>query len=239
MWLRPGTPDVAVFERMFLRSALDVSAYPQQERIAARAHELGRRAVIIDGGANIGFAAIWFARLYPEATILAVEPGSENFALLKKNAAAYSNIVPIHAGLWDKPTDLGIVNMGAAAWALRVGEVSGAPAAETIEAVAINELIARAGHGAEPLIVKLIIEGAERAVFRSNTEWLDRTDLVIYMPGDWAQPWGGAGRTAMAALARQPFDWIVRELCVFCFREPTTAGTPHTGARSPRATVST
>lgn len=39
--------------------------------------------LIIDGGANVGYSPIWFALKYPRAQILAVEPDSENFSLLK------------------------------------------------------------------------------------------------------------------------------------------------------------
>ncbi|HEX2886060.1 FkbM family methyltransferase [Vineibacter terrae] len=218
VWIRPGTSDVAVFERMFLRHALDANSYPQQGRIDDCARELGARAVVIDGGANIGLAAVWFARRYPQAKIMAVEPDPANVVMIRKNAAGYPNIVAVQAGLWDGPASLQIVNPDARPWERKVGEVEQAPTAGAVRSVAVNELLATAG--GEPLIVKLIIEGAEKAVFRSNTEWLDRTPLVIYMPGDWAHPWDGAGRTAMAALARQPYDWIVRELCVFCFRDP-------------------
>ncbi len=221
IWLRPGTPDISVFERMFLRHALDASEYPQQERIDALARRLGSRAVIIDGGANIGLAAVWFAHRYPQAKIIAVEPGAGNFEIVSRNVAAYPNITAIQAGLWDRAASLQVLNDPACTWDLKVGEAAQASADDAIRSVTVNELLATAG--GEPLIVKLIIEGAEKAVFRSNTEWLDRTPLVIYMPGDWAHPWGGAGRTAMAALARQPYDWIVRELCVFCFRDPAAA----------------
>ena len=56
---------------------------------------------------------------------------------------------------------------------------------------------------------------------------------MIFMPNDWASPWDGAGRIAMAALARLPFDWIVRDLCLFCYRDP--ASLAPAGSRGPAA----
>jgi len=42
-------------------------------------------------------------------------------------------------------------------------------------------------------------------------------DLHAVGPGDAV---GRTSRAAMSALAHQPMDWIVRELCVFCYRHP-------------------
>ncbi len=41
--------------------------------------------VIIDGGAHIGLTTLYFKKLYPQATILAIEPHPINFHLLEKN----------------------------------------------------------------------------------------------------------------------------------------------------------
>ncbi len=43
------------------------------------------RPVIIDAGANIGMATLYFKKLYPEARIVCFEPDPENFALLTRN----------------------------------------------------------------------------------------------------------------------------------------------------------
>ena len=55
--------------------------------------------LIMDGGANVGYASIYFAHKYPNAQIIAVEPEAENCALFRKNCAAYPNIELIQGGL--------------------------------------------------------------------------------------------------------------------------------------------
>ncbi|HRH58872.1 MAG TPA: hypothetical protein PLS10_14575, partial [Chitinophagales bacterium] len=40
---------------------------------------------IVDGGANIGLASTYFKGLFPNATIIAVEPESSNYQQLLKN----------------------------------------------------------------------------------------------------------------------------------------------------------
>ena len=48
--------------------------------------------VILDIGANIGVASIYFAHRFPQSKIFAFEPVEENFFLLEKNISSYPNI---------------------------------------------------------------------------------------------------------------------------------------------------
>lgn len=58
---------------------------------------------ILDIGANIGIASIFFALRYPSAKIYAFEPIPENFELLKRNIEGYGNIkaYPVALGTED------------------------------------------------------------------------------------------------------------------------------------------
>lgn len=47
------------------------------------------RPLIIDCGANIGLSVLYFAKLYPNARIIAFEPDAQNFSLLQKNKESY------------------------------------------------------------------------------------------------------------------------------------------------------
>ena len=65
--------------------------------------ELGKEPqTILDAGANVGFASVYFAIKYPRAKIIAIEPESANFAQLKRNVAPYPNIIPVQAALWSE-----------------------------------------------------------------------------------------------------------------------------------------
>lgn len=215
IWLRGGTSDIANFEQIFLRGELDQRRFRQCRALHAYARTAPRPSAVVDGGAYIGLSSLWLARDYPEATIFAVEPDPANFAMIQRNAAGWPNIVPVQAGLWDRETTLSLRREGFEPWAVRVGEAGGEEA--TVPTVTINQLMERAG-ARELLAVKLIIEGAEKAVFRGGLEWLDKTHHVIFMPSDWATPGEGVGGVAFAALAARPFDWIVDGQCVYCYR---------------------
>jgi FkbM family methyltransferase len=216
VWLRAGTTDIHNFEQIFLRSELDQRRFPQSRALQDYARTAPRPKLVIDGGAYIGLSSIWLARDYPDATILAVEPDPSNAAMARRNAAAWPNIEVVEAGLWDQPTTLSLRRpQGIEPWRARVTDEPGEGAG--VPTVTINQLMERSG-ASELLVVKLIIEGAERAVFRSNLEWLDKTHHVVFMPTDWETPGKGGGGRAFAALAAQSFDWIVDGQCVYCYR---------------------
>ena len=57
---------------------------------------------LVDAGANIGLASLYFANRFPSANIIAIEPEQSNFDLLRKNVAPYETITPIRAALWHE-----------------------------------------------------------------------------------------------------------------------------------------
>ena len=59
-------------------------------------------AVILDIGANIGVAALYFKRRYPEAKIYCFEPFTENIELLKENLRNFKDVTVIGKALYNK-----------------------------------------------------------------------------------------------------------------------------------------
>src|SRR5688572_29263736 len=84
--LRKKTSDIALFKQMLVHEEYKFKC-PFTPRF------------IIDAGANIGLSALFFAREYPEATIVPVEVDGGNFDLLQHNTRSYSSIKPVKAGL--------------------------------------------------------------------------------------------------------------------------------------------
>ena len=77
---------------------------------------------ILDGGANVGFAAVYYAELYPEATVVAVEPDRDNFAILQKNTAGYASIAVFEAAIWSSDTQVELEDPGMDQHAFRVAD---------------------------------------------------------------------------------------------------------------------
>lgn len=129
--------------------------------------------LIIDGGGYIGSASVALARMFPNATIVTIEPSSENFALLQKNVAPYPNIVAIHAALdTESNRQIVLTDRGTGEWGFstqKTGHESQCEDLEEVSTISIDDLLAQ--HPGDDLIfVKLDIEGAERQILE-NTSW--------------------------------------------------------------------
>lgn len=77
--LRPGTSDVAVWNQV-----VGAEHYAPLVRLLERVVAVEVRT-ILDLGANIGLSVAYFAAVYPDARIFAVEPDPDSFRLLKEN----------------------------------------------------------------------------------------------------------------------------------------------------------
>jgi FkbM family methyltransferase len=62
---------------------------------------LPARPTIIDAGANIGLASIWFLARYPGASLHAFEPEDKNYRLLSANLNSESNVQLTKAALGE------------------------------------------------------------------------------------------------------------------------------------------
>ena len=121
--LQGGSSHLPTFMQIMVNRHYDVDKFPQAKALRARfqhANEQGKKLPIIDCGANIGISSLWFAKEFPGAEIYAVEPSPTNFEMLRKNVAAYPNIVPLLGGVWDRKVDLAITNPQGSSWQFRV-----------------------------------------------------------------------------------------------------------------------
>ena len=139
---------------------------------------------IIDAGANIGMASIYFANRYEDTIIIAIEPEENNFNLLKRNTEKYDNIIAIKAALWNEVGEISLfdTNLDNDGFMVETNETALKPSIKkikhytktiTIEKILTDYNIDRID------ILKVDIEGSEKEIFESCKNWIDKTKCVI------------------------------------------------------------
>lgn len=141
---------------------------------------------IIDGGANIGTATIYYAQRYPDAMILAIEPDQTNYELLLKNVARFPNVTAQRAAIWKTNATVSIANPTARPWGYRVSDAQ--PSSIGLPGMTIPALLDLAEMPQVDLL-KLDIEGAETVVFSEGPmDWLKKCQaMLIEIHGPAAQ----------------------------------------------------
>lgn len=163
VFLRPKTTDVDVFEQVFLQRDYQVKLPPAPE-------------YLIDAGAHIGLASVYFANRFPQCHILALEPELSNYRLLECNAKPYSNITPLRAGLWSRRASLKIKDPCSGTWSFQLKE--GAVGEGDVDVITVQEAMQHIG--ADRIgILKMDIEGAELEVLQTSNAWIGKIDALI------------------------------------------------------------
>lgn len=145
--------------------------------------DLDNVQLVVDCGANVGYASAYFLSRFPQAQVIAVEPDDRNFEMLRGNMQPYGDRVSLrHAGVWSHPADLVVCRSAyrdGGAWATQVRECRDGEAAD-VRATDIATLLAESGCDVIDLL-KIDIERSETVVFARNFEsWLGRVrNLVI------------------------------------------------------------
>jgi FkbM family methyltransferase len=197
--VRPQTTDEPTFTHVFLNREYDIEL-PLVPRL------------VVDAGANVGYASIWFANRYPDAKIVAIEPSPENFKLLRDNTILYANVALFAGGVWPRACHLKIVTQGAngeflGEWGFRVEETDH-PNADTLPAVTLGQILRELGQPAIDLL-KLDVEGAEKEIFSAGCDdWLPRTNVLMLELHDRFRP--GASDAFFSAVNTRDFHQAQR-----------------------------
>jgi FkbM family methyltransferase len=134
--------------------------------------------LIVDAGANVGYASVYFANRHPDTQIIAIEPDADNCAQFRKNCAAYPNVRLMEGALWSSSADLIIENPTARSQAFRVMEAP-APTNDSIKGFTVTDILALSGEQQIDLL-KMDIEGSEEQLFSSNfSNWAGRVQRML------------------------------------------------------------
>jgi FkbM family methyltransferase len=187
---RLGTADESVLQTIWRGGDYDLTHLPDWQRIWDRYRQItaaGHRPMIIDGGAHIGLASVWFALEFPLAEVVAIEPHGENFAMLAANVRGLP-VTPVRAALTEKFGHVALTDPGQGNWAYQTHVVP-MSAGSNILGLPVTEFV----DPARMLIVKLDIEGAEADVLRTAADWLPSVPVLIVERHAWVTDRGEFG----------------------------------------------
>jgi FkbM family methyltransferase len=164
-----------------------------------------RHGFIVDAGGYIGTAAIALSRLYPEATVVTLEPSRANFDMLRRNVRPFPNIVPLNLALTAGGGAVVLGDPDLGDWAFRVVEPDrSARAFQRVDSTTVPALLERFGRTGIDLL-KLDIEGSERELLDGSAGWIGKVSVLLaelherYVPGCEA-----AWERATAAMEQMP-----------------------------------
>ena len=179
--IRPHDSDYTIVRQVFRDreyEAFPVAVQTQLRKAYEAILNSGAVPVIVDAGANIGLASIWFCKIFPAAKIIAIEPEKYNVAILRKNTAPYSQIEVREAAIGAEEGYVNVVSAGCSATVTTERATEGCPV------TTVDQAVASVPNGV-PFIVKVDIEGFEQDLFGSNLDWIDRSTAIFIEPHDW------------------------------------------------------
>ncbi len=184
-----GSSDLSVFEQIFI----------VQEYSCLR--DLREPLRVLDLGANVGFTAAYFLSIFPQASLIAVEPDESNLAMCRANLSPYGERALVLPGAaWSRRATLRLIKGSfgdGREWATQVGASIGESihplikerrASSEVEVQVqgwdVGSLIDINGGGIVDL-VKIDIERSEIKVFgESAASWLPRVrNICIELHG--------------------------------------------------------
>jgi FkbM family methyltransferase len=218
--LRRGTTDWRTFQQIFVDRDYDLSRLARHAEIMAAFDAIvarGSAPLIVDCGANIGLSALWFARSFPAARVVAVEPEPANFALARRNCAR-ANATVLNAAVASADSQVALVDPGLGSDAFRTR--AAAPGEPALAARSVPSLVAgaQAGAAVAPFLIKIDIEGFESELFSQDTDWIDDFPVLIIELHDWMLPGTASSANALRALAGRNRDFVHLGENVFSLR---------------------
>jgi len=175
--LRRDSSDALVYEQLILEEEyLEIIKLFQTKNLSLE--------TMIDAGANIGLAALYFKAFYPNVKIVALEPSDETYKRLEKNLSINNveNVKALKQGVWKENTFLHLDKgfRDKSDWAFRLLENKN-PEMNTIKVENIDTIL-RANNWERLDLLKMDIEGGEVGIFESQEvvkNWISKVKVIV------------------------------------------------------------
>ena len=166
IFLRIYAGDIDIFYEIFYKEIYQLSDW------------LGKN-VIVDVGANVGFATLYFLKQMPNATIYCIEPDPDNFPFLQKNLKAElesGKVKIILAGLSDRDGFMSL-ERNVLKYNSRLVENASENLVEVIT-YSVESFFKKFVDGKIDLL-KMDIEGTEERIFENDISWLSNVEELL------------------------------------------------------------
>jgi len=204
--VRGGESDIDTLRQVFRDNEYNLEIpklNAQLDRYYQAMLAAGTVPVIIDAGANIGAASVWFKRRFPQAEIVSIEPDSDNYRMLTDNVSAFPGIHPLEAAIGSEAGFVSVIQADQA-WGIKTERADqGCPV------ITIDDAARQVASG-ELFIVKIDIEGFESDLFARDLAWLERAKAVYVEPHDWMMPGQATSRNFQRAFGSRDFELYIK-----------------------------
>ena len=162
VWVRPFSSDLKVYHQIFKEDSYKcvIDIYNQLFQKAP--------SIVIDCGANIGFASIYFHSHYPDAKYILIEPFHDNIESIKLNTndSGLLNCKIIEGAIWNTDTQLSLSRdfRDGEEWSIKA--IPAQPESQSINGICLKTLV----HQQKKIIdiLKIDIEGSEVQLFEDK-----------------------------------------------------------------------
>lgn len=217
--------DKGVIVRTFENEDYKLTHWAQGRRFLEyyAANVASKPGLIIDAGANIGAAAVYFLEVFRNSFVCAIEPEVGNFRILEFNTRAYKNKTNLHAAVAAVDGERYLEEPGSSDCGVRMSAKPAAGGvAVKVPGVSVPSVLKAAAAGV-PMIFKCDIEGGEGDVFAGDPGWMRLFPVIIVALHDGMLPFSGTSRSFIRAVTQHDFDLIHQDENIFLFNRQLLA----------------
>ena len=211
--------DWATLHEIFVRSEYSLELFEANAAVEDEYLGIlksGKRPLILDIGANVGFASIFFTGVYPEAEVIGLEPSEANqqraVSNLRKNPKAKVQLGAIST--IDREIEFFDPGLGNNAFRT-FGDKS--QLVSTVKCRSVQSLINEHSQ-LTPFLIKIDIEGFESHLFAGDNSWVDKFKVIVIEIHDWMLPGQAISSNLMQALGGRDRDLVFRGENLFSIR---------------------
>lgn len=151
---------------------------------------------------NLDAARRWFANLFPNVALLAVEPDPGSAAVFRSSISVLENSSMLEAAIGTASGKVPLVS-DVQSWAVRTERTE-----HGLPIVAPDQAFDSVSKGA-PSITRIDVGGFEKNSFALGLGWLDESLAPTVEPHDWCFPGQWTSRAFQAAMGAGDFELFI------------------------------